>query len=213
MGSEAPRVTAFDPKVGKLVFKGTSVPVGEVYRYVDCGDDEEYEIKRFLEQYPEVTREQLEAWLMSKEEQRLYAIEQGVYGMDSFAVLRNSGAEGALGQNTDISALIVLRSISLLTVACAFPIGAAFGLPVIGLGLLAASAAVAMWSHLAAKDRLAQSILCDPEFAACAERKQFLRSGGGDMPAGTAQTLGYVFAIAGLALVGSIVGLIILVLL
>ena len=46
---------------------GTSVPVDDVWQYIDCGDSEENEIRRFLEAYPEVRREQLEAWLMSEE--------------------------------------------------------------------------------------------------------------------------------------------------
>jgi len=73
MTSEGSLLTEIHPKSGERVFKGTSVPVGQVWRYLDCGDEEGSEIARFLEAYPEVSREQLEAWLLSKEEQRLHS--------------------------------------------------------------------------------------------------------------------------------------------
>ena len=74
--SETLGLTELDLKTRKRVFKGTSVPVGDVWLYVDCGGDEEHEIRRFLAAYPDVKREQLEAWLTSEEEQRLYNKEE-----------------------------------------------------------------------------------------------------------------------------------------
>lgn len=64
MNSQPPRISSVvhsDPEImsGALVFRGTRVPVKNLFDYIEAGDP----LEEFLEQFPSVSREQAVAAL------------------------------------------------------------------------------------------------------------------------------------------------------